>query len=110
LSANCSINGFAVLNSASNYSFFNGFLNKPIEPSIVKRLFGSYYRLNDGLKLVMAAFAQIAVGEVLIITPHNGSLNDTVANITRKSLHGNSLRNSFLLMAIILAAENQSMG
>jgi len=110
LSANCSINGFAVLDSAPYDSFFNGFLNKAIIPSIVKRSFSSYNRLNDGLQLVMAAFAQIAVGEVLIITPHNGSLNDTVANITRKGLHGNSLMNSFLLMAVILAAENQSMG
>jgi hypothetical protein len=66
---------------------FNGFLNQFIVPFIVERGLVSDYGFNLGFQFVMAAFAEIPMGQVKTIAPHNGSGDSTLANITGKGLH-----------------------
>jgi hypothetical protein len=66
---------------------FDGFLNKPDIPFIAKGLFGPDNGFNNGFELVMAEFADIPMGQVVIVASGNRGFNRIFAHITGKGLH-----------------------
>jgi hypothetical protein len=60
---------------------FDGILNQVVEPFVIEGLFGPDGGLDKQFKLIMAGFANIAVGYVEVIPVANGLLDSLSAYI-----------------------------
>jgi hypothetical protein len=66
---------------------FDGILDEPVKPFIVKGLFGPDNRPQQGIQLFFAGLTNIPVGKTKIVPPHNGLMHRMFTNITGYSLH-----------------------
>jgi hypothetical protein len=87
------IRRFSVIMVLTGFEFsllnclFNRIQEQPIKPFIVKGLFCPNHRLKDQFKLIFAAFTNIPVGKVKIITSRYGLLDRMLTYIAGKGFH-----------------------
>jgi hypothetical protein len=76
------------------FTLLNGFFNRVGDqlgiPIIAKGLFCPNYRFKNRFQLIMAAFTNVPMSQVKIVTPRNRLLNSMPANIASKGLHVNA--------------------
>jgi hypothetical protein len=70
---------------------FDGILDKPVEPLVIKGLFGPYYRFYEQLKLIVTGFAKLPVGNMEIVPPGFRMRDGVFTYITDKGFHNKLL-------------------
>jgi hypothetical protein len=75
------------LESALRDGIFNGILEEPVKPFIVKGLFGPDNRPQQGIQIFLAGLTNIPVGKIKIAPPHSGLLYRMFTNITGYRFH-----------------------